>query len=48
MLAAAAVTFCLLAIRASAQTGFPFTIDPAMTKGPAKAPVTIVEFSDYQ
>jgi protein-disulfide isomerase len=24
------------------------TIDPAMTKGPVTAPVTIVEFSDYQ
>lgn len=26
--------------------GLPF--DPAMVKGPATAPVTIVEFSDYQ
>ncbi len=24
------------------------TIDPAMTKGPSTAPVTIVEFTDYQ
>ena len=24
------------------------TIDPTMTKGPTGAPVTIVEFSDYQ
>jgi hypothetical protein len=24
------------------------SIEPSMTKGPASAPVTIVEFSDYQ
>ncbi len=24
------------------------TVDPVMTKGPAAAPVTIVEFSDYE
>jgi hypothetical protein len=46
--ATVAVTLCLWAIRGYAQTGAPLTIDPAMAKGPATAPVTIVEFSDYQ
>jgi hypothetical protein len=31
-----------------AQSGPGLTIDPVMTKGPETAPVTIVEFSDYQ
>ena len=26
----------------------PVTIDPALVRGPADAPVTIVEFADYQ
>ena len=43
-----AVVLSLWTTRGAAQTGAPFTIDPAMTKGPATAPVTIVEFSDYQ
>ena len=43
-----AVSLCLWARGASAQTGAPLTINPAMTRGPADAPVTIVEFSDYQ
>jgi hypothetical protein len=34
---------------ASAQEGTgKFTINPVMSKGAATAPVTIVEFSDYQ
>lgn len=47
-LAAVAVTLCLWVTRGAAQTEPPLTIDPAMTRGPAMAPVTIVEFSDYQ
>ena len=33
---------------ATAQTPGDITVEPAMVKGPAAAPVTIVEFSDYQ
>jgi len=47
-LATLAFASCLWAFPASAQSRDPFTIDPAMTRGPAAAPVTIVEFSDYQ
>jgi hypothetical protein len=47
-LAGVIITLCLWASRGFAQSGAPFTIDPAMTKGPATAPVTLVEFSDYQ
>jgi hypothetical protein len=32
----------------SASTSPLLTLDPLMTKGAATAPVTIVEFSDYQ
>jgi protein-disulfide isomerase len=32
----------------SAEGQVGLTTTPAMTRGPAKAPVTIVEFSDYQ
>ena len=38
----------LLAAVAGAQTPPPITIEPSMVKGSDKAPVTIVEFSDYQ
>jgi len=37
----------MLAPGALAQTPA-FTVEPSMTRGPAAAPVTIVEFSDYQ
>ena len=43
-----AVVLSLWVAGGLAQTGAPLTIDPAMTKGPATAPVTIVEFYDYQ
>ena len=42
------VLLALLASAAGAQTPTEITIDPAMVKGADKAPVTIVEFSDYQ
>ncbi|HEY7037307.1 MAG TPA: thioredoxin domain-containing protein [Methylomirabilota bacterium] len=46
---AAAVLF-LVAWAAAAQADSPprFTVDPTMTRGPAGAPVTIFEWSDYQ
>jgi protein-disulfide isomerase len=37
-----------LAVGADADGQVNLTVDPAMTKGSAGAPVTIVEFSDYQ
>ncbi len=43
-----AITVSLWVSGGFAQTDAAFTVDPAMTKGPAGAPVTIVEFSDYQ
>ena len=44
----AATILGLWAPGGSAQPGPEFTINAAMSKGPASAPVTIVEFSDYQ
>ncbi len=54
ILCAAALLIALWPPPAAAQEGRPpgtavrFTLDPVMTKGPVTAPVTIVEFSDYQ
>jgi hypothetical protein len=38
----------LLVTVTSARAQVDITVDPAMTKGAGGAPVTIVEFSDYQ
>lgn len=48
MLTLVAVAVILSAPLAAAQDGGKFTLNPIMTKGPATAAVTIVEFSDYQ
>jgi len=45
---AAAVVVVLWAPGCFAQPDLAVTVNPAMTKGAATAPVTIVEFSDYQ
>jgi protein-disulfide isomerase len=45
LLVLALAVLALGAAGASAQT---VTDNPVMTRGPATAPVTIVEFSDYQ
>jgi hypothetical protein len=42
------VLFSSLIVTSAAATPVRITIEPTMTKGPAGAPVTIVEFSDYQ
>jgi hypothetical protein len=46
VLVVAAGAALLLVPRPRAQVQL--TLEPSMTKGPASAPVTIVEFSDYQ
>ena len=42
----AAAILALLVVPLAAQVEL--SLDPAMTKGPARAPVVIIEFSDYQ
>jgi hypothetical protein len=42
------LSLALLTPAAGAQTPGEITIDPVMVKGAPGAPVTIVEFSDYQ
>jgi protein-disulfide isomerase len=44
----AAAVVLVLGAASGARPEPSFTIDPTMTRGPASAPVTIVEFSDYQ
>ncbi len=44
----AAIIAGLSPLASWADDGAKFTLNPVMTKGPAAAPVTIVEFSDYQ
>ena len=44
----ASLLLLLVAAACGAQTPRDLTIEPAMVKGPASAPVTIIEFSDYQ
>jgi hypothetical protein len=44
----ASLLLLLVAAACGAQTPRDLTIDPAMVKGPVGAPVTIIEFSDYQ
>lgn len=48
VLAVAAIVGGLWATGCFGQSTPAITINPAMTRGPASAPVTIVEFSDYQ
>jgi hypothetical protein len=49
---ACAAALLLLALGAdaprAADAQVDITVDPSMVKGPSTAPVTIIEFSDYQ
>ena len=42
------LVFLLLIAGERAHAQVNLTMDPAMTRGPAGAPVTIIEFADYQ
>jgi hypothetical protein len=42
------ILFFVVTVAAAARTEPNVTIEPMMAKGPADAPVTIIEFSDYQ
>lgn len=46
--AAIGLLLAVMSAVAAAQEGPRFTADPAMTRGPAAAPVTIFEWSDYE
>jgi hypothetical protein len=48
LLAVLAPVLWSLATRPAARAQIDVTIEASMTKGPAGAPVTILEFSDYQ
>ena len=48
MLAMVAVAVGLWTAAGMAENGSKFTLNPVMSRGPATAAVTIVEFSDYQ
>jgi hypothetical protein len=45
---ASALLLLVLATGARIHAQVEITFDPAMVKGPRDAPVTIIEFSDYQ
>lgn len=42
------VFILVLTLAGTAPAQMQVAIEPAMTKGPVDAPVTIIEFSDYQ
>lgn len=44
----AAAVILVLTLAAAAPAQMRVTIEPVLTRGPADAPVTIIEFSDYQ